>query len=152
MTAPALFEALQILGPTVYERARNEGREEPTLEDWLAAAPTTAISSLLGSLGAQNIARLNSVSKFGIPGNMSRTTRGVLEEGLTEGAQSLVEQTGTTAFTKNGYEVNLRDALGEGIIGAGTGGGTNAIFDIAGGVSKFLETSNHKMLNLKMKT
>lgn len=136
LATPVLFEALQILGPTAYERARNEGREEPTLEDWKAIAPTTAISSLLGSLGAQNIARLNSVSKFGIPGNMSRTTRGVLEEGLTEGAQSLVEQTGTTAFTKNGYEVNLRDALGEGIIGAGTGGGTNAIFDIAGGVSK----------------
>ena len=134
--APVLFEALQILGPTAYERARNEGREQPTLEDWMAIAPTTAISSFLGSLGAQNIARLNSISKFGIPGNMSRTTRGVLEEGLTEGAQSLVEQTGTTAFTKNGYEVNLRDALGEGIIGAGTGGGTNAIFDIAGGVSK----------------
>ncbi len=134
--APVLFEALQILGPTAYERARNEGREQPTLEDWMAIAPTTAISSFLGSLGAQNIARLNSISKFGIPGNMSRTTRGVLEEGLTEGAQSLVEQTGTTAFTKNGYEVNLRDALGEGIIGGGTGGGTNAIFDIAGGVSK----------------
>jgi len=136
-SAPVLFEALQILGPTAYERARNEGREEPTLEDWKAIAPTTAVSSLLGSLGAQNIARLNSVSKFGIPGNMSRTTRGVLEEGLTEGAQSLVEQTGTTAFTKNGYEVNLRDALGEGIIGAGTGGGINAAFDIAGGVNKF---------------
>tara|TARA_B100000212_G_scaffold269423_1_gene208775 strand:+ start:226 stop:5886 length:5661 start_codon:yes stop_codon:yes gene_type:complete len=135
--APVLFEALQILGPTAYERARNEGREEPTLEDWKAIAPTTAISSLLGSLGAQNIARLNSVSKFGIPGNMSRTTRGVLEEGLTEGAQSLVEQTGTTAFTKNGFEVNLRDALGEGIIGAGTGGGINAVFDVAGGLSKF---------------
>ena len=30
LTAPALFEAIQILGPTVYERARNEGREEPT--------------------------------------------------------------------------------------------------------------------------
>ncbi len=136
-SAPVLFETLQILGPTVYERARNEGREEPTLEDWVAAAPTTAISGFLGSLGAQNIARLNSVSKFGIPGNMSRTTKGVLEEGLTEGAQSLVEQTGTTAFTKNGYEVNLRDALGEGIIGAGTGGGINAAFDIAGGVNKF---------------
>jgi len=137
LATPVLFEALQILGPTVYERARNEGREEPTLEDWVAAAPTTAISGFLGSLGAQNIARLNGISKLSIPGNMSRTTRGVLEEGLTESAQSLVEQTGTTTFTKNGFDVSVRDALGEGIIGAGTGGGTNAIFDIAGGASKF---------------
>ena len=27
--------------------------------------------------------------------------------------------------------------MGEGIIGAGTGGGVNAVFDIAGGASKF---------------
>ena len=135
--APVLFEALQILGPTAYERARNQGREQPTLEDWMAIAPTTAISSFLGSLGAQNIARLNSISKFGVPANLgSRTARGALEEGTTEALQSMVEQTGTTAFTKNGFELNVRDALGEGIIGAGTGGGTNAIFDIAGGVSK----------------
>ena len=138
LSAPALFEAIQILGPTVYERARNEGREEPTLEDWVAAAPTTAISGFLGSLGAQNIARLNSISKFGVPANLgSRTARGALEEGTTEALQSMVEQTGTTAFTKNGFELNVRDALGEGIIGAGTGGGINAAFDIAGGASKF---------------
>ena len=136
--APVLFEALQILGPTAYERARNQGREQPTLEDWMAIAPTTAISSFLGSLGAQNIARLNSISKFGVPANLgSRTARGALEEGTTETLQSMVEQTGTTAFTKNGFELNVRDALGEGIIGAGTGGGVNAVFDIAGGASKF---------------
>ena len=48
--APVLFEALQILGPTAYERARNQGREQPTLEDWMAIAPTTAISSFLALL------------------------------------------------------------------------------------------------------
>jgi len=139
LTAPALFEALQILGPTVYERARNEGREEPTLEDWLAAAPTTAISGFLGSYGAQNIARLNNITKKTALNNI---TRGALEEGATETLQSAVEQTGTTAFTKSGFKLDQREAFGEGIIGAGTGGGTNAVFEAGGkGVNKFLNFS-----------
>jgi hypothetical protein len=33
---PALFEGLQVLGPVAYERARNNGREEPNTEDFLA--------------------------------------------------------------------------------------------------------------------
>ena len=134
LTAPALFEAIQILGPTVYERARNEGREEPVLEDWLAAAPTTAISAFLGSYGAQNIAKLNNLTRQNAFQNIAR---GALDEGATETLQSAVEQTGTTAFTKSGFKLDQREAFGEGIIGAGTGGGINAVFEAGGkGVEK----------------
>ena len=134
LTAPALFEAIQILGPTVYERARNEGREEPVLEDWLAAAPTTAISGFLGSYGAQNIAKLNNLTRQNAFQNIAR---GALDEGATETLQSAVEQTGTTAFTKSGFRLDQREAFGEGIIGAGTGGGINAVFEAGGkGVEK----------------
>ena len=134
LTAPALFEAIQILGPTVYERARNEGREEPVLEDWLAAAPTTAISGFLGSYGAQNIAKLNNLTRQNAFQNIAR---GALDEGATETLQSAVEQTGTTAFTKSGFKLDQREAFGEGIIGAGTGGGINAVFEAGGkGVEK----------------
>lgn len=124
IAGPVLFETLQILGPVVYERARNEGREEPILEDWLAAAPTTAISGFLGQRGSQGIANLNNIVK---KTSLKNIGRGALEEGVTEGAQSLVEQTGTSAFTKSGFSLGGREALGEGIIGAGTGGGVNAI-------------------------
>lgn len=124
ITAPALFEIIQILGPTVYERARNEGREEPILEDWLAASPTTLVSAALGTFGASKVANLNNLAKKSALRNI---TTGALAEGATEGAQSLVEQTGTTAFSESGLSVDARQALGEGIIGAGTGGGINAV-------------------------
>ena len=48
--APALFEGLQQLGPIVEERARNQGREEPTKEDWLRAIGSSGMSGTLNAL------------------------------------------------------------------------------------------------------
>jgi len=144
LTAPALFEAIQILGPVVYERARNEGREEPTLEDWLAAAPTTLISGFLGSYGAQNLAKLNNITKQNAFKNIGR---GALDEGATETLQSAVEQTGTTAFTKSGFKLDQREAFGEGIIGAGAGGGVNAIAE-SGKLAELISNPSDSYLSL----
>ena len=55
-----------------------------------------------------------------------------LREGVTEGTQSVVEQTGSTAGTQAGLDAGGRQAIGEGIIGGTTAGG----FDAAGKTSK----------------
>lgn len=101
---PAAFEAMQILGPVALERAKNNGREEPNMDDLKWAATTAAGSGALNALapGAQGF-----VKRF-------------LIEGATEGAQSLVQQTGETGGTEAGLELDGRQALGEGIIGMGS--------------------------------
>ncbi len=103
-TGPAAFEAMQILGPVAMERAKNNGRSEPNMEDLMGAAATASASGALNALapGAQGFVR-----RF-------------LLEGATEGAQSLAQQTGETLATEKGFEVDLRQALGEGIIGMGS--------------------------------
>lgn len=101
---PALFEAVQVLGPIAMERARNNGREEPNREDLLWAAGTSAGQGALNAIA---------------PG-LSGIVKRALAEGATEGAQSVVQQTGETLETESGLEVDLRQAAGEGIIGTGT--------------------------------
>lgn len=103
-SGPAAFEAMQVLGPTAMERAKNNGREEPNMDDLRWAAATASASGALNALapGAQGFVR-----RF-------------LIEGATEGTQSAVQQTGETAGTEAGWEVDGRQALGEGIIGMGS--------------------------------
>ena len=107
---PALFEALQQLGPVAYARARNNGRQEPEFDDWLGAATTAGATGLLNALGVMG------------PAGLKR----VLAEGATEGFQSVAQQTGETALTDKGLEVSGRQAIGEGIIGGTSAGGVDA--------------------------
>ena len=62
LAGPAIFEAIQQLGPIIQERLRRDGREgqEPTWEDWKYALPGTAFSGVLNAIGVFNIGKLNS--------------------------------------------------------------------------------------------
>ena len=53
LAGPALFEFVQQLGPVAAERAKNNGRTEPTWEDWTAAAGTAGLSGALNSIGVK---------------------------------------------------------------------------------------------------
>ena len=103
---PMVFEGMQQLGPIAMERAKNNGRKEPNKEDFYVAATSAA-----------GIGMLNAIA----PG-MSGIMRRMLAEGGTEALQSVGEQTGSTLLTKKGLEVSPRQAIGEGIIGAGSAG------------------------------
>ena len=107
VAAPALFEFVQQLGPVALERAKNNNREEPTWDDWTAAASTAGLSGALNALGVRSGGLLNSI----------------LKEGVTEATQSAVTQTGESLGTEAGLDVNPREAIGEGILGGTAAGG-----------------------------
>jgi hypothetical protein len=106
---PFAFEAVQLLGPIANERARNNGRDRPNKDDFIAAAQTAAASGALNAL---------------IPGKGGIVKRTAAET-ATEGAQSVVEQTGSTAGTDVGLQIDPRQAVGEAILGGTAAGGVN---------------------------
>ena len=112
---PALFEAVQILGPVALERARNNGRDVPNSEDWLGAASTASASGALNAIA---------------PG-MSGFFKKVITEAGTEGLQSIIGQAGETALTDVGLDINPREAAAEAIIGGTAAGAITAPFSIA---------------------
>ena len=116
LLGPGLFEAVQIAGPVALERARNEGREEPNWEDWTGALGTATASGVLNAVGIKNVGVLNSTIK--------QVGKATAAEGLTEGAQGAIEQIGGTALTEAGLQFDTKAAIGEGLLGAGAGGGT----------------------------
>lgn len=120
---PFLFEAMQIAGPTIRERAKNNGREEPTWDDITGGLATAAGSGALNALA----------QKF-LPGGdaaveplIKRLITSGAAEGGTEGLQALLQQAGGTAFTEAGLKLELKQAIGEGLIGVGAGTGATAI-------------------------
>lgn len=119
---PALFEFVQQVGPMAIARAKNNGRAEPTWDDWTVAAGGAGLSGALNAIGIKGLGKLNS----SIAGNM-------LREGLTEGSQSLVQQGSETIGTNTGLSVNPKQALGEGILGAGSAGVADTTIKVAGG-------------------
>ena len=110
-SGPFAFEAVQLLGPIANKRAKNNGRDKPNKEDFMAAASTAAASGALNAL---------------IPGK-SGVIKRTGAEAVTEGAQSVVEQTGSTAGTDVGLQVDPRQAVGEAIIGGTSAGGVNTL-------------------------
>ena len=123
LAGPALFEFAQQLGPIAKQRAANNGRAEPAWEDWSAAAAAAGVSGALNSIG---------VTGFGGASLLNRT----LKEGITESAQSVTEQTGSTAGTQAGLQIDPKQAIGEGIIGGTTAGGVGVATDTVGAVGK----------------
>ena len=107
---PALFEAIQVLGPVANERARNDGRDKPNLEDFVYASGTAV------GMGALNAIGVRAGSGF----------TSALREGGTEALQSVTEQTGSTVNTEAGLSVDPRQAVGEGIIGGASMGTVGA--------------------------
>jgi len=132
---PFLFGALQIAGPTALERAQKNGRSKANLEDISWGLATAAASGALDSLGT-NLPGGKSVigsvlSKyFPKAGTLlesmakkpvQNAALDMLGEGLTETPQSIIEQFGESVNTPGGAQVDFKQALGEGLIGAGTG-------------------------------
>jgi len=121
---PAIFEAIQILGPTVQERLVRDGREgeDPTWEDWTAAASASGVSGLLNAVGIKGLGNLNKHRKIAVAG-------AALKEGVTEGTQSLVQEVGSGAFTEEGLKPGdeiVRQMIGEGILGGTAAGSIQA--------------------------
>jgi hypothetical protein len=120
---PFLFEAIQIAGPTIRERAKNNDREEPTWDDITGGLATAAGSGALNALA----------QKF-LPGGdaaveplIKRLITSGAAEGGTEGLQALLQQAGGTAFTEAGLKLEPKQAIGEGLIGAGAGTTATAV-------------------------
>ena len=123
---PAMFEAIQILGQTVLERAARDdpprGPDELTWEDWTAAAGTAGIAGLLNAIGIKNLPGLNR----GLGQAVKQTATATARELSTETAQSIVQELGSGVGTEEGLrpvEEFTREALAEGIAG-GTAAGT----------------------------
>ena len=114
-TAPALFEAVQLLGPIANERARNNGRDVPNADDWLGSIAGSSASGALNAIA---------------PGMASFLRRTIVEAG-TEGLQSLIQQTSETALTDKGLDLSFKEALGEGLLGGGAAAVVGAPIDIA---------------------
>jgi len=110
---PALFEAVQIAGPVAFERARNNGREEPNAEDWSGALGTAGFSGVLNAIGIKNIGLLNST--------VGKTLKAGAREGVTEAGQGFTEQIGGTGLTAAGLQIDPKAAIGEGLIGTSSG-------------------------------
>ena len=119
---PTLFEAVQVAGPVAFERARNNGREEPNAEDWAGALGTAGFSGVLNAIGIKNIGLLNST--------VGKTLKAGAREGVTETGQGFTEQIGGTGLTAAGLQIDPKAAIGEGLIG--TSSGTSIQAPIAG--------------------
>jgi len=135
LLGPALFEAVQIAGPVALERAKNEGREEPNWEDWTGALGTATASGVLNAVGIKNVGVLNSIGKGALKQAGKQTVKAGVAEGLTEGAQGSLEQIGGSALTAQGLQFDPKAAVGEGLLGAGAGGGTQIGTQVLGQVA-----------------
>jgi len=131
LLGPALFEAIQILGQTVLERAARDdpprGPDELTWEDWTAAAGAAGIAGALNAIGIKNLPVLNR----GLGQVAKQTAKATARELSTETAQSIVQELGSGVGTEEGLrpvEEFTREALAEGIAGGTLAGGTQSFF------------------------
>ena len=107
IVAPMVLSAAQHLGPMALERANNQGRDKPNMDDFLYVSTSTAGIALLDSIGL---------------GGKSKVLMTALKEFGTEGLQSVVEQVGTSVNTEAGLNVDPKQAFGEAILGATSSG------------------------------
>lgn len=135
VAGPALLGFVSTIGPVALERAKNDGREEPTWEDWAAAAGTAGAVGALESIGIGKLGLLNSTlknaAKTTTKGIVKETAKDIGKSTVREGAvgtgQSLVQQYGETAGTEKGATLDLKQALGEGIAQGAAGGGLDIV-------------------------
>jgi hypothetical protein len=114
------------------ERAKRNGRTEPNGEDIGTALVTAAASGSFDAIGA----RFLPGGKAAVGSLISKIGKAFLGEGLTEGAQSLIEQTGQSIGTTSGLDVSGKQALAEGLLGGLTGG-------VAAGVESAVPSHEH---------
>ncbi|QDP60085.1 MAG: hypothetical protein Unbinned1473contig1001_9 [Prokaryotic dsDNA virus sp.] len=105
---PTIFEAMQIASPVLRERLKNQGKtiEEATTDDYVIALSTAGFTGLANTFGLLGVGKI----------------KGILTEAVTEGGQSVIQQTGETIATDKGLTIDPKQAVGEGIIGGATRG------------------------------
>jgi|6_EtaG_2_1085325.scaffolds.fasta_scaffold06141_3 hypothetical protein len=145
LLGPGLFEALQLAGPIAYERAKNNGREEPNWDDWKGSLRASTFSGALNAVGIRNVGVLNSIGKGALGQAGKRTALAGGSELGTEWAQGYTEQIGGRAGTeaykrKRGeyfpsLELEHKAAFGEGLLGFGAGTITQAGTEVLGQVA-----------------
>jgi len=137
---PAIFEAIQQLGPIVQERLRRDGREgqEPTWEDWTIAAAGAGASGVLNAIGIKNVGTLNrELAKATI----KATTR----ELGTEATQEVIQEVASGVDTEEGVGKPrdvAKQAFGAGLIGGTSAGGVQAT---AGAVAKVVKAKEPRV-------
>lgn len=132
------YSAYRSFGQNVEARAENngrvdpQGRAQPGASDYIGGAITTLGSAALDAVGARGLGRAATAATgtARLPGaalrEIQHATAAAAREGATETTQSLVEQTGQTLGTAKGLTVDPAQALGEGLIGIGSGGAVEA--------------------------
>ena len=102
----------------------NNGREVPNNEDLVAATLTAIGSGSLDAIGARYLpGGEKATGKF-----FKRVASSFVGEGLlTEAPQSVIEQVGATAGTEKGLNINVKQAVGEGLIGGTSAAGLSAV-------------------------
>jgi len=107
------------------ERSENDGRENATVMDLVAALPAAAASALLDRLGARGILGIDDAVRGGLRGVPGAVGRAAGKEAVTEGLQEGIEYLGSNLGTEAGF--NPADALermAQGVIIGGPFGGT----------------------------
>ena len=113
------------------QRAENNGEADATLGDVIKATPAAAASAILERLGISKI--------FGAAGSTAATRIGkaAAAEGVTEFAQTMVEQAGGSVGTDRGFDVvdALDQSFAAALAGTGTGGGIRGIQEGTGRIA-----------------
>lgn len=112
------------------ERATNEGREEPTVEDLVKVLPASTASAFLDRLGGRGILGLDDAVKgVGVKQLGKAVGTGIVKEGATEFAQGSLENVGATLGTERGFRLTemIEQGFQEGLVGAGFGGGVRTV-------------------------
>ena len=112
------------------ERATNEGRKEPTVEDLVKVLPAVTASALLDRMGGRSILGLDdAVKSVGIKPLLKASGTGFVKEGATESIQGSLENVGATLGTKRGFDLAemLEQGLQEGLVGFGFGGSVRTV-------------------------
>lgn len=110
------------------QRAANDERQEPTVEDMLKAMPAATASALLDRVGAKGMFGLDEVAIQGFKQLPKAAAKASVKEGATEAGQQVIEDVGTDAGTKKGFdpartaENALASAVGGAVFGAATRG------------------------------
>lgn len=109
---PTIFEAMQIASPVLRERLKNQNKtiDEATTDDYVIALTTAGFTGLANVFGTLGVGKI----------------KGILTEAVTEGVQSVIQQTGETVATDKGLTIDPKQAVGEGIIGGATRGAFDA--------------------------
>lgn len=123
--------AASSFGGNVDARVENNGGKAAGATDYAAAAGISGLGAYLNRLGITGAGGAANSALKGAGLEAAKRVPGVLassaaKEGLTEGAQNIVEQAGQTAGTDKGLNVDIHQTGGAAIAGGAMGAGLRA--------------------------